>query len=264
MTPTMLILAGWAIVAVMMLALWVSERVRHDASIVDVGWAAGLGILGLFYAWQADGYLPRRVLAAGLIGAWSFRLAVYLAVNRVIGKHEDGRYQTIRANWGVKAHAFFFWFFQAQALLDVILSLCLVGLMFNQEPRFSPFEYAGVAIWIVSVLGETVADAQLSRFRRDPANRGRTCRAGLWRYSRHPNYFFEWLHWWTYVLMGVALPFGWLTLLGPGLMLFFILKVTGIPPTEARALETRGEDYRDYQRTTSAFVPWFPKKDAVT
>jgi steroid 5-alpha reductase family enzyme len=111
------------------------------------------------------------------------------------------------------------------------------------------------------VLGEWTADRQLARFRADPANRGKTCRAGLWRSSRHPNYFFQSLFWWTFVLLSVGAPHAWLTLISPLIILFLILKVTGIPPTEERALQSRGEDYRAYQRTTSAFIPWFPRRD---
>jgi steroid 5-alpha reductase family enzyme len=119
-----------------------------------------------------------------------------------------------------------------------------------------------VLIWCVSVGNTVLADRQLARFKRRPESRGKTCREGWWRYSRHPNYFFEWLHWWSYVALAVGANYWWLTLLSPSVMLYILLKVTGIPPTEAQALASRGEDYRQYQRTTSAFVPWFPKKEA--
>ena len=116
------------------------------------------------------------------------------------------------------------------------------------------------AIWILSVLGETAADRQLARFRADPANRGRTCRTGLWRYSRHPNYFFEWLHWFTYVALAVGSPLAWYSLSGPVIMLVFLRWVSGIPYTEAQALRTRGDDYRDYQARTSTLFPWPPRR----
>jgi steroid 5-alpha reductase family enzyme len=119
---------------------------------------------------------------------------------------------------------------------------------------------AALFIGALAVVGESIADGQLARFRADPANRGRTCREGLWRYSRHPNYFFEWIHWWAYVPLAASSAWWPATLAGPALMLFFILYVTGIPPTEERALLSRGDDYREYQRTTSAFFPWFPRR----
>jgi steroid 5-alpha reductase family enzyme len=121
----------------------------------------------------------------------------------------------------------------------------------------------GVAIWLLAVAGESLADRQLSRFRRDPARRGQVCQLGLWRYSRHPNYFFEWLHWWSYVCLAVGAPWGWAAIVGPLAMLYFLLFVTGVKPTEAQALLTRGAAYREYQRTTSAFIPWPPQRRAV-
>ncbi len=130
--------------------------------------------------------------------------------------------------------------------------------MQNPRPTFSLWELVGLLVWLGAVVGEGLADWQLARFKSEPGNRWKTCREGLWRYSRHPNYFFEWLHWCAYVPMGVGVPGGWITLLNPAIMLVFLLWVSGIPWAEAQALATRGEDYRAYQRTTSAFIPWFP------
>ena len=122
------------------------------------------------------------------------------------------------------------------------------------------FDMAAIGIFAISLIGESIGDRQLAAFRKLADNRGKDCRVGLWRYSRHPNYFFEWLHWFAYPLLAAGLgELAWMTLIGPGLMLLFLLKITGIPPTEKRALQSRGEQYREYQRTTSAFVPWFPK-----
>jgi steroid 5-alpha reductase family enzyme len=117
-----------------------------------------------------------------------------------------------------------------------------------------------LAIGVLSIAGESLADWQLSRFRSQAANRGQVCNHGLWRYSRHPNYFFEWLHWWAYVCFAISnWPWGCLTLLGPLTMWYLITRVTGIPPTEAQSLKSRGEAYRRYQQTTSPFFPWFPR-----
>jgi len=118
-----------------------------------------------------------------------------------------------------------------------------------------------VVVWLIAVMGEGMADSQLAAHRMDPANRGKTCRSGLWRYSRHPNYFFEFLHWFTYVFLSIGMGTGWVavSLIGPALMLAFLYRVTGIPYTEAQALRTRGADYAEYQRTTSPFVPLPPK-----
>jgi steroid 5-alpha reductase family enzyme len=260
MNHVTLTLAGWLVMAAVMVALWVVQRAHRDAGIVDVGWAAGLGLLAVLYAVLGSGDPPRRLLVAGMACAWSLRLAWYILVNRVIGKPEDGRYQTLRSKWGNDAQSRFFVFFQLQALVDVIFAIPFLVAMTNPRAGFGAWDLAGVLVWVVAVGGEAFADRQLAVFRADPANRGRTCRVGLWRASRHPNYFFEWLHWWSYVLLAVGSPWWALTLIGPALMLFFLFKVTGIPATEAQALASRGDDYRDYQRTTSAFVPWFPRR----
>jgi steroid 5-alpha reductase family enzyme len=112
---------------------------------------------------------------------------------------------------------------------------------------------------VLALAGETVADRQLAAWRAHPGNRGRACRAGLWRYSRHPNYFFEWLHWFAYVLLAVGSPLAWLAWLGPLLMFASLNWITGIPYTEAQALRSRGDDYRRYQAETSRFFPWPPR-----
>jgi len=261
MSPMILVLVGWVTMAAVMAVLWLVQRARRDAGVVDVGWAAGLGALAVLYALLAAGPPLRRLLVATMAGTWSLRLAWYILANRVLGKPEDGRYQTLRSKWGARAQSRFFAFFQAQALVDVIFSVPFLVAMTNPRPALGVWGLAGVLVWLVAVVGEALADRQLAVFRADPANRGRTCRVGLWRLSRHPNYFFEWLHWWSYVLLGVGSPWWTLTLVGPALMLFFLFKVTGIPATEAQALASRGDDYRDYQRTTSAFIPWFPKRE---
>ncbi len=257
-----IVLLGWLALALMMSALWLWQRRSGDAGIVDVGWAAGLGFLAVLYAATGEGFGPRRLLLAVVVGVWSFRLASYLLFDRVLSGEEDGRYQELRRNWGDRVQPRFFVFFQAQALLDLLLSLPFLVVAAHPVHYWTLWDGLAVALWLLALGGEWIADRQLAAFRARPENRGKTCRQGLWRYSRHPNYFFEWLHWWVYVLLAVGASYFWVTLIGPALMLFFILKVTGIPPTEERALLSRGEDYRRYQRTTSAFFPWFPREDA--
>lgn len=260
MTALSVIFQSWLIVAVIMAILWVVQLWREEADIVDVGWTASLGLLAIYYALHCDGLFARRMLVAALVIVWSYRLASYLFRTRVLVPGEEGRYVILREKWADKAQRNFFFFFQAQALAAILFSLPFFVLMLNSEERFSIWEMLAMLVWMVAIAGETLADRQLNSFRKNPENIGKTCREGLWKYSRHPNYFFEWLHWWTYVLMGVGVANGWLTLIGPALILYLFLKVTGIPPTEARALKTRGDDYRDYQRTTSAFFPWFPRR----
>lgn len=247
----------WAASAALMVALWARQRRTENANAVDVAWAALIGVHAIVLALVGDGDAVRRVALAVVAGGWSLRLAAYLYLTRIRGEaREDGRYRTLRASW---SPGIFFVFYQAQALLTVVLAVPFALIAANPAPGLLPLEIAGLALWIVSLVGEAVADAQLTRFRGDPSNRGRTCRAGLWRFSRHPNYFFEWLIWCATALVALAAPGGWVALAAPAMMLFFILKITGVPPTEAQALASRGDDYRDYQRTTSALFPWPPK-----
>ncbi len=260
LTPGTQLLIGALIVSLMMTALWLVQRKTRNAGIVDVGWAAGIGVLGIFFVATSEGWLNRRILVGVLIGAWSARLAIYLLFDRVLGHPEEGRYRTLRENWGSAADLNLFFFFQAQAVLSVLFAIPSLIVAHKTVGHWTAWDVAGGLIWIISVGNTALADRQLAHFKKRPENRGKTCREGWWRYSRHPNYFFEWLHWWSYVALAVGAGYGWVTLLAPAVMLFFLFKVTGIPPTEAQALASRGEEYRAYQRTTSVFIPWFPRK----
>lgn len=253
-------IAATAVIA-WMTVLWLLQRKTGNAGIVDAGWASAIGALGVFFALTFEGFGPRRVLVASLLGAWSFRLSLYLLVDRVIGQPEEGRYRTMRQNWGDSAQKRLFLFFQIQAFVALLFALPAWVACCHTASHWTAWDLIGVAVWCVSFVNTAVADRQLVRFKRRPENRGKTCRQGWWRYSRHPNYFFEWLHWWSYAAFSVGAAYWWISFLAPLLMLYFLLRVTGIPPTEAQALANRGDDYRRYQRTTSAFFPWFPKKD---
>lgn len=248
--------------AVAMAGLWLFQRRVLEADVVDLGWTTGLGVAAIFYALVLpDGVEWRRWLVAGMAGLWAGRLATYLLVGRVLVSGEDGRYQDLRARWGAQAQKKFFMFFQAQGLLVAILSIHFILAMQSNALEFRILDMIGVALWLTSIVGESIADRQLSRFRADPANSGQVCREGLWRYSRHPNYFFEWFHWLAYVPIAYGSVPLLATLVAPALMLVSIVFVTGIPPIEERSVRRRGEAYRQYQRTTSAFFPWFPKED---
>lgn len=254
---------GLACASGLMLVLWLLQRTTRDAGIVDVGWSGSLGVLALFYGLTLTAASTRSWLVVAMASIWSLRLAIYLLLNRVLGKPEDGRYQSLRLKYGPRAQVFFFLFFQVQALLAWLFSIPFWIAMRREGTAPDMADLAGCSLWLIAFVGEATADWQLAQFRANPANKGRTCRNGLWKYSRHPNYFFEWLHWWVYVVIGWQAPFGWATLFAPALMLFFLFKVTGLPATEAQALASRGDDYRDYRRTTSPFIPWFPKRDVT-
>jgi steroid 5-alpha reductase family enzyme len=256
-----LLLTGAAVVCSMMLALWFVHLLIRNAAVVDVGWAAGLGLLALYYAYAGPGYSARKYAIAVMAAIWSFRLAGYLLFARVIGHPEEGRYVQLRQGWKTNLALRFLFFFEFQALLDLALSLPFLLACLDVRAPLGILEKLGAAIWLIGILGEATADAQLDAFKKHPASKGKTCRTGLWNYSRHPNYFFEWTIWLGYAIFALGSPWGWLGLFSPALILYFLLALTGIPATEAQALRSRGDEYREYQRTTSAFIPWFPKKE---
>jgi steroid 5-alpha reductase family enzyme len=257
-----LVLLGTAAVAALMLVLWLIHLVIGNAAIVDAGWAGGLAILSVLYAHYGGGYTARAAMIALMASVWGVRLALYLLFTRLIGQPEEGRYQELRRQWKTNIPLKFLAFFEFQALLCVLLSAPFLFAAINPLPVLSTVEYAAAGLWFIALIGEIVADGQLGGFKTNPANRGKLCSVGLWRYSRHPNYFFESLIWLAYALFALASPWGWIGLISPALILWFLLKVTGIPATEAQALRSKGEAYRRYQETTSMFIPWFPREPA--
>jgi steroid 5-alpha reductase family enzyme len=166
----------------------------------------------------------------------------------------------MRAKWGNQLKSQVLIFFELQAGLIVLLSTPFLIACLNSHQGISVLEWTGVAVWAIAITGEGIADRQLKQFRSHPENIGKVCQSGLWNYSRHPNYFFEWLVWVGFFLFAWDSPGGCFTVLCPTLMLFFLLRVTGIPLTEELSVKSKGEAYRKYQRTTSAFVPWLKRK----
>ena len=255
----LLFLIGWALVALLQLVLYLRQRRTRDATLVDAGWAFSLAALAVLYAVLAPGGVEHRVLVAVLVSIQFVRIG-WLVVGRM-GHGEDTRYAELRMRWRERGReqSSFAVFFQAQAFVAAFLSLPFLLAAFNEHDGFEALEWAGLVVWVVAVGGEAAADAQLKAFKARPESKGRTMREGLWRYSRHPNYFFQWLAWVAYALIALAAPYGWLGLTAPVVMLLLIVFVTGIPPSEEQALCSRGDDYRRYQRETSAFVPLPPR-----
>lgn len=273
-----LLLGGLAFTVAEMALTHRLARRWNNYGIVDVVWSAGFAALALgglgwcagrFHDAKLAGWpswnLPAAGTMTGMVVLWSLRLAGHLFV-RVKSHHpvEDVRYAQLRAEWGAGTARRMFWFFQLQGALQCLLALPFFLVLLNLErpgpwAGLRPVEWLGVALWLAGLAGESVADRQLARFRADPANRGRVCQAGLWNWSRHPNYFFEWLVWVGFAVFALGSPLGWLGLLSPALMWHFLNHVTGIPMTEALSVKSRGDAYREYQRTTSPFFPWFKR-----
>ncbi len=245
---------------VLMLAIWWLALRVNNLGIVDIAWSAAFAPVAIFYAATTHGNPTRRWLIASMATLWSLRLGIHLYF-RVLGHHphEDVRYAKMRAQWGKNLTSQALIFFELQAVLIVLLATPFLIAGRNPNPSISLLEWAGVAVWASALAGEALADRQLQQFRLRPENKGKICQTGLWNYSRHPNYFFEWLVWVGFFLFAWDSPGGCFTVFCPALMLFFLLRVTGIPLTEELSLKSKGDAYREYQRTTSAFVPWFKK-----
>ena len=260
MSTLALVLIATAALCAGFAALYTVARRMDNYGIVDIAWSYAFGALALFYAAAAPGWLPRRLLIATLAVLWSLRLGTHLYI-RVIGHHpeEDGRYRELRRRWADGFAGKMFVFFQQQASSVLILGLPFLLAARNPTPRLHPLEIAGTALWLIAILGESAADAQLNAFKKNPAHKGRVCDVGLWAFSRHPNYFFEWCIWVAYWIFACASPWGWTSILCPAAMLYLLLRVTGIPMTEEQSIRSRGDAYRDYQRRVSPFIPWFPK-----
>jgi steroid 5-alpha reductase family enzyme len=251
------LLTGLGVAVAYFFLTWIiSVRIRNYG-LLDVAWSYGVAILAPIYALSGPGDGLRKMLFTVIGTAWSLRLGTYILL-RVLRHHpkEDVRYEALRKQW--PGPGMFLAFFQLQALIVVVFSIPFLLAAWNAAP-LAIIEYAGLGIALAGLLGEALADDQMKSFKASPANEGKVCQAGLWRYSRHPNYFFEFLVWVGFFIASLGTPWGWTTLACPVLMYHFLTKVTGIPLTEEYALKSKGEAYREYQRTTSAFFPWFRK-----
>jgi steroid 5-alpha reductase family enzyme len=251
-----------AVLAAFMTIVWSIARTIRNNSIVDVFWAFNFAIIaGIIYA-VADGYEPRKILVCALATLWSLRLGIYLGI-RVFShiREEEGRYKQLREEWKDNLHLKFFAFFQMQGLSNVFLAIPYFLIALNPEPHIGTLEYIGAGMWLLCIIGEGVSDLQLALFRKKPENKGKVCDVGLWNYSRHPNYFFQFMIWVSVFILALSSPYGYISIVCPAVIAYLIFKVTGIPMTEEQSLRSRGDAYRRYQQTTSVFVPWFKKNN---
>lgn len=251
-----LLAAGLLFLALLMVAIWLLALLLRNFGIVDVAWSASFLPVAATYAWLAEGWTWRDLLLLCMVGIWSLRLAWFLLV-RVAHDHpqEDSRYASLRHDWGSSANVKMLGFFEVQAVAALLLTVPFAISALNPAPSFHALEWAGLIVWAVGVAGETTADWQLARFRARPDQKGRVCQDGLWRYSRHPNYFFEWVVWCGFGLFALGSPGGWLGLFVVPMMFYVMRYGTGVPHAEKSSLASRGEAYRAYQRTTNVFVP---------
>jgi steroid 5-alpha reductase family enzyme len=242
-----------------MVVMWLISVKLRDASIVDPYWGSGLVLLAWLYFFLEDAQTPRKWLVAGLVTLWGLRLSLHL-LRRNRGKGEDYRYRAMRESWGKR----FWWVslftvFLLQGLIQWTVALPIWQSMRSARPSsLTWIDLVGVAVVVVGLLFETFGDLQLARFKSDPANRGKLLTHGLWRYTRHPNYFGDALVWWGLTLIALSTPTSLWTLVSPVIMTILLMKVSGVALLE-KELSKSKPGYREYVESTNAFLPWFPR-----
>jgi steroid 5-alpha reductase family enzyme len=250
-----------------MAGAWLVQQRTGNSGWVDTIWTFGLGTVGLAGALApisaADWPTARQLVTAGLVLTWAARLGIHIA-QRSAAISDDPRYAALRRQWGDAAPRQMFWLLQKQAWVTVPLALAILLAGQNDAPVLRWQDGIGIAVLTIAIVGEAVADWQLRRFRSDSRRRREVCDVGLWRWSRHPNYFFEWFGWLAYPLLAIDIndpaPWGYLALLAPLCMYWLLVHVSGIPPLEQHMLQTRGAAFRAYQVRTSAFFPLPPAR----
>lgn len=253
-----LTLGSWGLSIAIMLVLWLYSLYSKEPAIVDIGWGGSIGLASWWMFSQIQEPNWRQWLLFFFVSLWSLRI-VGLLVQRMMKGQKDYRYVRLSEHWKEGLAWKYFIFFQAQALTVAIL-VVPIALSYTTSLAWTFWDSLGFALFVIGILGEGLADYQMACFRNDPENKTKVCNVGLWYYSRHPNYFFEWIIWMSYAVVAMSHPWGWIGWVSPLLIFTSIFKVTGIPPTEERLLASKGDLYREYQRTTSSFFPFPPRK----
>ncbi len=252
------LIVGGVIIGIMTL-LWLLSLLLRNSSIVDIFWGVGFVIAGwAYFSLTPDGFIQRKWLIAVLVTIWGMRLTLHI-LRRNWKKGEDFRYQKWRNEhgkiWWLRSY---FQVFLLQGVLLWIISAPLLAAQFQARPdRLIILDFLGALVWLIGFFFESVGDYQLSRFIKNPDNKGKIMTDGVWRYTRHPNYFGDSAQWWGYYLIAAAAG-GWWTIFSPMIMTLFLLKVSGVALLE-KTMQTR-PGYQEYMQRTSAFVPWFPRK----
>jgi len=236
--------------------VWGVYRLLKNPSVVDASWSIGLMMSGLIYLWS-DPTTPRKLVVSGLLILWALRLSGYIWYTRIRHGHVDKRYTELSNNWKINKSLGFFLNFQLQGLLIFIISLVFYWICNSNQTSLNFFDCAAIFVVIFGVIGESVADLELYRFK--SSHKGEVCNIGLWNYSRHPNYFFDWLTWVGFALLAIQSNMGFLGIIAPLVMYFIFTQMTG-PLTERGSVQSRGQKYIDYQKQTSMFFPGFKKK----
>lgn len=254
-----MLIVGQVIAALFMSVVWLVSYKMKNASIVDVVWSLLIALLALFYGTFLEGFGLRKFMITFMALAWGLRLSFHIFSRAVTHKTEDPRYTELRNKWGADQEKKMYQFFLLQGAVAAFLAIPFLIVCMNPYMTTSLFEWLGLVLWVIAIVGETLSDFQLAKFKNDSENKGKVCDVGLWRYSRHPNYFFEWLIWVSFAFYALGSPLGWISLICPIFMFHFLHNVTGVPKAEEQSLKSRGDAYREYQSKTSKFFPWIPK-----
>jgi steroid 5-alpha reductase family enzyme len=250
---------GLALSAGMAMAWHVALRTGRSGWI-DAIWSFAVGAAGVaaaVFPVSGTALTARQFLVASMVALWSLRLGIHIAIRTAHGG-DDPRYRQLREDWGAQVRPRLFWFLQIQAAVAFILALAVGVAAHRPTPGLDGRDALGVLILLVAIVGEGIADRQLADFRKRPGNASEVCTKGLWRFSRHPNYFFEWLGWAGYAVIAVApgsYALGWAALAAPTMMYWLLVRISGIPPLEAHMLRARGDRFRAYQQQVNAFWP---------
>lgn len=244
-----------------MALLWIVSLILKNASIVDICWGAGFVLSNwVYFTLTPDGFTARKWLIGILVTIWGLRLSLYI-LWRNWGKPEDFRYHKWREEEGERWWWFsFFKVFLLQGFLMWIISAPLLAAQISPAPaKLTLLDFGAVSVWFIGFFFEAAGDWQMARFKANPANKGKVLNTGVWRYTRHPNYFGDAAQWWGYYLVAAAASGGFWTIFSPILMTTLLLRVSGVALLERTLKETKPQ-YKEYIETTSAFVPWFPRK----
>ncbi len=253
-----------ALMLVVMITAWATVVRTGNGGWIDVFWSFGTGVAGVIAALAPWSGAPswRQMLVAGLVAIWALRLGSYIAI-RVAGGGEDVRYTALKGQWGPRFNRYLLGLAIVQAPATLLLCASIAAAALRPSGALRPTDIVGAALLLTAIVGEGVADRQMKRFKADKSNRGQVMDLGLWSWSRHPNYFFEWLGWLAYPVIGLDLSgrwsAGWAALIGPVVMFLILTRLTGVPPLEAAMVRSKGQAYRDYQHRVGAFFPRPPR-----
>lgn len=260
MTLASVLLLNLVVIAACMLLVWVVSLTLHDASIVDIAWGLGFVVIAWLTYYRLDINSSRSFLIAVLVSIWGIRLALYLAW-RNLGNGEDHRYRAMRKKWGSRFPAVslltVFWL---QAVIMFVVAMPVQAGQFG-DAELGWLDGIGLFVWLIGLLFESLGDWQLARFKANPANTKKVMDHGLWRYTRHPNYFGDFLVWWGLYLIAIA-GSAWWTLFSPLVMSLFLMRISGVPLLE-RSLRNNRPDYLQYMEKTSSFFPWPPQQEPL-